>query len=101
MYINANCPYCGRNIKKFGSTILKPGIITCPDCKKMSFVTGLGFGLIAYIFSSVVLAIILKNFTPSLGTEVTLIIYTCIMIIAVFVMSLFLDLTKQKTKNTI
>ncbi len=61
---------------------------------KMSTVTGLGFGVLAYVFSAVIMTVILKSFIYGHGVEIKLIIYIFIMIIAVFVMSLFLDLKK-------
>ncbi len=94
MYINAKCPYCNRNIKKLSVDVLKPGIITCPDCKKMSFVTGLGLGVLAYTISAVIMVNILINFALGHGIEIKLCIAILIMIIAIFVMSLFLDLKK-------
>lgn len=94
MYINTHCPYCRSNIKKISLSVIKPGIITCPNCKKMSFVTGSISGSFFFVISTVLISVILKNITIGLVFELKIIFSIITLSIGIYVMSYFLKLNK-------
>jgi hypothetical protein len=95
MYIHAPCPHCGRDIQKISIFVIKPGLIACPGCKKISLVTGMGAGTLAYLFTWFAIFLILWPFKNDLNDSwVTLLIFGGVFIFAVYLMSLFLHLKK-------
>jgi hypothetical protein len=95
MYLNAPCPHCGRRIKKVSLFVLKPGIITCPECKKMSAVTGLLKGTFAYLTVWIVFCIFLSPLKNTLNDSPIIIgIFIGVAVLSIYTMSLFLELEK-------
>lgn len=95
MYLNAPCPYCGRRIKKISLFVLKPGLITCPGCKKMSAVTGLLKGAFAYLAVWIVFCFFLSSLKNTLNdSSIILAIFGGVAILSIYTMSLFLGLEK-------
>jgi hypothetical protein len=74
---------------------MKPGIITCPGCKKLSGVTGLTRGTLAYfgvLFAFCLLLSPLKHIFND--RRIVLVIFAGVVGLAIYVMSLFLDLER-------
>jgi hypothetical protein len=95
MYLNAVCPYCKKKFKKFGISVLKPGIVSCPNCKKLLHVTGLAAGLTMYCVILMGFAVIFSPYKNAVNdTWFILVILGFIIILAVYAMSLFLGLKK-------
>jgi uncharacterized membrane protein YccC len=95
MYLNALCSHCGRRIKKISLFVLKPGIITCPGCKKLSAVTGLLKGTFAYISVWLLFCFFLSPLKSTLNdSSVILAIFGGTAILSIYTMSLFLELKK-------
>lgn len=95
MYLNAPCPYCGRRIKKISLFVIKPGLITCPGCKKMSAVTGLLKGTFAYLAVWIVFCFFLSPLKNTLNdNSIIFAIFGGVAILSIYTMSLFLGLEK-------
>ena len=95
MYLNAACPHCGRRIKKFSLFVMKPGIITCPGCKKLSGVAGLTKGTLAYVGVWLAFCFLLSPLKHVFNDRwIVLAIFGGVAGLAIYVMSLFLELEK-------
>jgi uncharacterized protein YbaR (Trm112 family) len=95
MYLNAQCPYCKNKFKKFSLSVIKPGIVTCPHCKKMLYVTGITAGMTIYCLILTGSAVVLSPYKNRLNdTWLIFIILGALFILAGYGMSLFLGLKK-------
>jgi hypothetical protein len=95
MLLNASCPYCGRRIRKFGLSVLKPGIITCPECGELVVVTGLAKGCVAYVAWLMLLAVLIAPFRSRLNDGFLIYLVIAGMFgSAIWVYSIFLGLRK-------
>jgi len=95
MYLNSECPHCGRKIQKISLFVIKPGIITCPACRKMAFVTGTFKGGAAYLAVWFAFCVFIAPIKNTLNDSwIVMLIFGGVLILAVYMMSLFLDLKK-------
>ncbi len=95
MYLNAVCPYCKKKVKKLSLSVVKPGIVTCPNCKKLLSVTGIGAGVTIYCLILVGSTLILSPYKQRFNdTWFIFIIFSIIFIAAIRAMSSFLGLKK-------
>jgi hypothetical protein len=95
MYLNAHCPHCGGRIKKISLFVIKPGIIKCPGCKKLSQVTGLLPGTAVYVVAFSAFGMLMGHFKSEINDRwVIFTILGGLWIAAIYLMSLFLGLEK-------